>query len=121
GDVAAEAHRPDAGLVQQPEQLLLELGDYWIRIPRPDGSSDRLLRQVHGVVGAPPDADADDPRRAGLAPRPDDRLQHELLDPFHAVGGDAHLQEAHVLGARPLRNALDVQTVPARDELPVDD
>jgi hypothetical protein len=57
----------------------------------------------------------------GLPPGADDRLEHELLDPLHAVGGDAHLQEAHVLGARALRHALDVQAVPVRDELPVHD
>ena len=61
------------------------------------------------------------PGRARLAACADDRLEHELLDPLHAVGGDAHLQEAHVLRARALGHALDVEAVPVRDELPVDD
>src|SRR6185312_4422082 len=100
---------------------LLELGDYRIRIPRPDWSSDGLLREVHRIVGRAADADAHDPRRARLAAGSDDRLQDELLDPLHAIGGDAHLQEAHVLGAGPLRHALDVQAVPILDELPVHD
>ena len=61
------------------------------------------------------------PGRARLAARADDRLEHELLDPLHAVGGRAHLQEAHVLGAGALRHALHVQLVPVLDELPVHD
>ena len=52
------------------------------------------------------------PGRARLAAGADDRLEHELLDPRHAVGGDAHLQEAHVLRAGALRHALDVEAVP---------
>src|SRR5919109_245724 len=51
----------------------------------------------------------------------DDRLEHELLDPLHAVGGDAHLQEAHVLAARTLRHALHVEPIPVRNELSVHD
>src|SRR5262249_37232065 len=51
GDVAAEAHRTDAGLVQQLEQLLLELGDHRIGVARSDRAGDGLLRQVHRVVG----------------------------------------------------------------------
>src|SRR5213075_1892702 len=67
------------------------------------------------------DPHADDPRWARLAAGADDRLEDELLDPLHAVGRDAHLQEAHVLGAGALRDALDVEPVPLRDELPVHD
>ena len=37
GDVAAQAHRPDAGLVQQPGQLLLELRDQRILVLEPTG------------------------------------------------------------------------------------
>ena len=65
--------------------------------------------------------DADDPRRARLPARADDRLEHELLDPGHPVGGDAHLEEAHVLRARALRHALHVEPVPVGDEVPVHD
>ena len=61
------------------------------------------------------------PGRARLPARVDDRLEHELLDPVDAVGGDAHLQEAHVLGAGALGHALDVEAVPVGDELPVHD
>src|SRR5512133_2116447 len=114
GHVAAEPHRPDAGLVQQAEQLLLELRDVWVGVAGADGAGDRLLREVHRVVGAAADADTDDPGRARLAACVDDRLEHELLDPLHAVGGDAHLQEGHVLAAGSLRHALDVETVPIR-------
>ena len=121
GDVAAEAHRPDARLVEEAEQLVLELRDERVGVARPDRAHDRLLREVHRVVGGAADADADDPRRARLAAGADDRLEHELLDPLHAVGGDAHLEEAHVLRARALRHALDVETVPVVDELPVHD
>ena len=92
-----------------------------IRVAGADRAHDRLLGEVHRVVGRPADADADDPGRARLAARADDRLEHEPLDPVHPVGGHAHLQEAHVLGARALRDALDVQPVPVGDELPVDD
>src|SRR5919199_4654938 len=111
GDVAAEAHRADAGLVQQLEQLVLELRDDRIGIPRADRPRDRLLREVHRVVGRAPDPDADDPRRARLPAGADDRLEHGLVDPLHAVGGHAHLQEGHVLGAPALWDALHVQPV----------
>ena len=121
GDVAAEAHRPDAGLVEELEELVLQLGDVRVGIARADRPRDRLLGEVHGVVGAAADADADDPRRARLPAGADDRLEDELLHALHAVGGDAHLEEAHVLAARPLGDALDVEPVPVGDELPVDD
>ena len=121
GHVAAEAHRADPGLVQEAVELVLELGDERIGVARADRPRDRLLGEVHRVVGGAADADADDPRRARLAAGADDRLEHELLDPLHAVGGDAHLQEAHVLGAGALRHALDVEPVPVLDELPVHD
>src|SRR5919109_948823 len=88
GDVAAETHRANAGLVQQLEQLLLELRDVRIGILRADGPRDRFLREIHRVVGAAADADADDPRRTRLSAGIDDRLEHELLDPLHAVGGE---------------------------------
>ena len=119
--VAAEAHRPDPGLVQQPVQLLLELRHVRVVVTRADRPGDRLLGEVHRVVGRAADADPDNPRRARLPAGADDRLEHELLDPLHAVRGNAHLQEAHVLGARALRHALDVEPVPLRDELPVHD
>ena len=119
--VAAEAHRPDAGLVQEAHQLVLELRDERVGVARADRARDRLLREVHRVVGRAADPDADDPGRARLAAGADDRLEHELLDPLHAVGGDAHLQEAHVLGAGALRHALHVEPVPVLDELPVHD
>src|SRR3954453_17096587 len=121
GHVAAEPHRPDPRLVQQVEQLLLELGHVRVLVARADRPGDRLLREVHRVVGRASDPDSDDPGRAGLAARADDRLQHELLDPLHSIGGDAHLQEAHVLAAGALRDALDVEPVPVRDEVPVHD
>ena len=104
-----------------PIQLVLELRDDRIGVARADRPRDRLLREVHRVVGGAADADADDPGRARLAAGADDRLEHELLDPLHAVGGDAHLQEAHVLGAGALRHALHVEPVPVLDELPVHD
>src|SRR6266536_6354713 len=85
GDVAAEPHRPDPGLVQELEQLLLEPGDVRIRVARADRPGDRLLGEVHRVVGGAADPDADDPRRARLPARPDDRLEDELLDALHAV------------------------------------
>ena len=121
GHVAAEAHRADAGLVQEAVQLVLELRDERIGVARADRARDRLLREVHRVVGGAADADADDAGRARLAAGADDRLEHELLDPLHAVGGDAHLEEAHVLGAGALRHALHVEAVPVLDELPVHD
>ena len=121
GDVAAEAHRADSGLVQEAHQLVLELRDDRVAVARADRAGDRLLGEVHRVVGRAADPDADDPGRARLAAGADDRLEHELLDPLHAVGGDAHLQEAHVLGARALRDALDVEAVPVGNELPVHD
>src|SRR4051795_11064162 len=86
GQVAAQAHRADAGLVQQLEQLVLELRDERIAVARPDRAHDRLLGEVHRVVGRAADPDADDPGRARLAAGADDRLEHELLDPLHAVG-----------------------------------
>src|SRR5436305_7392629 len=67
GDVAAEAHRPDARLVQKLEQLLLKLGDVRVGIARPDRSRDRLLGKVHRVVGGAADPDPDNPGRARLA------------------------------------------------------
>src|SRR3954463_8439753 len=51
GHVAAEPHRPDAGLIQQPEQLLLQLRDVRVRVARADRTGDRLLREIHRVVG----------------------------------------------------------------------
>src|SRR5512141_940858 len=121
GDVAAEAHRPDAGLVQQLVELVLELRDMWVGVPRADRPRDRLLGEVHRVVGAAADTDADNAGRAGLATGTDDRLEHEFLDALHPVGRDAHLEEAHVLAAGSLRHALHVESVPVRDELPVHD
>src|SRR5215207_5892297 len=117
GHVAAEPHRADPGLVQETVELVLELCHDRVGVARTDRPRDRLLREVHRVIGRAADADADDPGRAWLAARADDRLEHELLDPLHPVGRDAHLQEAHVLGARPLRYALDVEPVRVLDEL----
>src|SRR5690349_24763974 len=87
GHVAAQAHRADARFVQQLEELLLELSHDRVGVARAHRAGDRLLRQVHGVVGGAPDADADDAGRARLAAGPDDRLEHELLDPLPTVGG----------------------------------
>src|SRR5437868_9834489 len=111
GDVAAEPHRADAGLVQQAIELVLELRDDRVGVARADRARDRLLREVHRVVGGAADSDADDPRRTRLAAGADDRLEHELLDPLHAVGRHAHLEEAHVLRAGALRDALHVEPV----------
>src|SRR5438045_1827254 len=72
--VAAEPHWPDARLVQQLEQLLLEPGDVRVGVPRADGARDRLLREIHRIVGAAADADADDSGRAGLPAGADERL-----------------------------------------------
>ena len=69
GHVAAEAHRPDAGLVQEAHQLVLELRDDRVGVARADRPRDRLLREIHRVVGGAADADADD-ARAGTACRP---------------------------------------------------
>src|SRR3954453_17419025 len=86
GHVAAEAHRTDARLVQKAVQLVLELRDEGVGVARADGPHDRLLREVHRVVGGPADPHADDARRARLAAGADDRLEHEPLDPRGAVG-----------------------------------
>src|SRR6266516_1482382 len=43
GDVAAEAHRSDPGLVEELEQLVLELRHDGVAVPRPDRAHDRLL------------------------------------------------------------------------------
>src|SRR6478752_7755132 len=51
GHVAAEAHRADAGLVQQREQLVLELRDVRVGVARPDRTHDRLLGEMHRIVG----------------------------------------------------------------------
>src|SRR5580765_4302450 len=51
GHVAAEAHRADPGLVEQPVELVLELGDERIGVARADRTRDRLLGEVHRVVG----------------------------------------------------------------------
>src|ERR671922_1278255 len=45
GHVAAEPHRPDARLVQQLEQLLLQLRDDRVGVARTDRAGDRLLRE----------------------------------------------------------------------------
>src|SRR4051812_26571772 len=119
--VTAKAHRADARLVQQFVQLFLELRDVRVPIARADRSRDCLLGEIHRVVGAAADADADDAWRAGLATGADDRLEHELLHALHAVCGDAHLQEAHVLAAGSLRHAFHVEPVPVGNELPVHD
>src|SRR5712692_3787467 len=119
--VAAEAHRADARLVEQLVQLLFELRHVRVRVARTDGARDRFLGEIHRIIGAAADANADDAGRARLTTRADDRLEHELLHALHAVGGDAHLQEAHVLAARPLRHALDIEAVPVGNELPVHD
>src|SRR5262245_47398006 len=121
GHVSAEAHRADTRLVEQLEELPLELRHLRIPVRRPDRPPDRLLREVHRVVRRAADPDAHDPRRARLAARADDRLEDELLDPLHPIGGDAHLQEAHVFRAGALRNALHVEPIPFRHELPVHD
>ena len=67
-DVAAEAHRADAGLVQEAHQLVLELRDERIGVASPDRPRDRLFREVHRIVCRAADADADD-ARAGRACR----------------------------------------------------
>src|SRR3954469_9682861 len=121
GHVAAEAHRADAGLVEQAVELVLELRHERVGVAGSDGAGDRFLGEVHRVVGRAADPDADDAGRARLPARVADRLGHELLYPADAVGGNAHLEETHVLGARALRHALDVETIPVGDELPVHD
>src|SRR3954447_1813090 len=90
--VAAEAHRADARFVQQLVQLFLQLRDMRIRVVRADRSRDRLFGEIHRVVGAAADADADDAGWAGLATCADDRLEHELLHALYAVSGYTHLQ-----------------------------
>src|SRR6266446_3733805 len=120
-DVSAEAHRADARLVQQLIQLLFELRDVRIGVARADRARNGLLGEIHRVVGAAADADADDAGRARLATGADDRLENELLHALDAVGGDAHLQETHVFATRSLRHALDIKAVPVGDELPVHD
>src|SRR6266567_4701564 len=67
GHVAAEAHWPDARLVQQLIELLFELGHMRIGVTRSDRARDRFLGEIHRVVRAAPDADADDAGRARLA------------------------------------------------------
>src|SRR6266550_6214663 len=93
GDVSAEPHRPDARLVEQLVQLLLELGHMRVGIARAHRARDRFLGEIHRVVRAAADTDADDARRARFATGADDRLEHELLHALHAVGGNAHLQK----------------------------
>src|SRR3954451_22542128 len=115
GDVAAEPHRADTRLVEEAEQLVLELRDDRVGVACADRSHDRVLRERHRIVGGAADPDPDDPGRARLTACAHDRLEHELLDPLHAVGRGAHLQEAHVLGARALRDALHVEPVPVLD------
>src|SRR5262245_58905169 len=75
GDVAAKAHRPDAGLVEEAEQLVFQLRDERIGVARSDRPHDRFLGEVHGVICRAADADTDDPRRAGLAAGADDRFE----------------------------------------------
>src|SRR5438874_1831543 len=50
GDVTAKPHRPDARLVQQLEQLILELGDVRVGVARADRSRNRLLGEIHRIV-----------------------------------------------------------------------
>src|SRR2546427_6416908 len=56
GHVTPEAHRTDAGLVEQTEQLLLQLRDVRVAIARSYWSRNRLLGELHRVVGAAADA-----------------------------------------------------------------
>src|SRR5512134_1716998 len=121
GDVAAEPHRADAGLVEELLELVLELRHERVGVASPDRAGDCLLGEVHRIVSRAADADSDDPGRARLPPGADDRVEHEALDPCDAVGRHAHLQEAHVLGARAFGDALDVEPVPVGDEIPVND
>src|SRR6185312_1325659 len=81
GHVAAEPHWADARLVEELEELVLELRDERVGIARADRARDRLLREVHGVVGRAAEPDPDDPGWARLAARVDDRVEHEALDP----------------------------------------
>src|SRR5919106_706207 len=67
GHVAAEAHRTDARLVEELLELVLELRDERVGVARADRPRDRLLGEVHRVVGRAADPDADDPRRARLS------------------------------------------------------
>src|SRR4249920_314738 len=67
GHVAAEAHRADARLVQELEQLALELRHVRIRVGRPDRPRNRLLREIHRVVRRTANTNADDPWGARLA------------------------------------------------------
>src|SRR3974390_2562522 len=55
------------------------------------------------------------------APATIDSREDSLYPRPPAAGGAADLEEAHVLAARALRQALHVEPVPVRDELPVDD
>src|SRR5712691_8142537 len=57
--VAAEPHRTDARLVEQLVELLLELGHVRIGIACADRPCDRLLGEIHRIVRAAADADAD--------------------------------------------------------------
>src|SRR4051812_40656133 len=66
GDVAAEPHRSDTGLVQQLVELFLQLRHLGVGVPGADRPRDRLLCETHRVVRGAADAHADDPRRARL-------------------------------------------------------
>src|SRR5439155_26646312 len=66
GDVAAKAHWPDPGLVQESVELVLELRDDRVRVPSADRARDRFLCEIHRVDGRTADPYADAHRRAPL-------------------------------------------------------
>ena len=99
------------------EQLVLELSDDGIGVAGADRAGDRLLGEVHRVVGGAAMPTPTMPGGHGLPPAPTIDSSTNCLMPFTPSAG-THLQEAHVLGAGALGHALHVEAVPLGDELP---
>src|SRR5665647_2632924 len=118
GGAAAQAHGADAELVGGRIQLVFEGRDDRVVAVRAERAQNGLFGQRRTEVGGAAQADADDGRRARLGAGVDDALEHELLHGADAVGRDEHLEEAHVLRARALGQAVQLE-VAAGHELVV--
>src|SRR5215510_10349348 len=71
---SAQAHRTDSQLIYHLQQLLLEAGDLGIRMVRPERPRNRVLGKSRAEISRPANSNSDDRRRAGIAPRIEDRL-----------------------------------------------
>ena len=102
GGPAAEALRADAQLVDGRQKLFLEVRVIGVGVRDVQRAEQSFLGEIGHFIKAAAHADAQHDGRAGVGAGQLDRLDDELLEALHAVGGLEHLDAAHVLAAEAL-------------------